>query len=141
MTRWVCHRCGDCCRRPATVTLTPEEVAELVVVHPRRYAGFVVPTDDPRAMAMTVGPCSFLGSTPSGAARCRAYAVRPYNCRRFMCGRDHGLQRWDDAPVPARVLADRGLRRAYARQQREAQPWARAHGWSETDGDDETRTQ
>ena len=129
---WTCSRCGDCCRTPARVTVTTEEAAALVVVHPRRYAGFVTPTRDPRFMVMATGPCSFLWYR-NGAAQCRAYAVRPYNCRRYMCGRPPGLHPWDDAPVPARVLGDRGLRRAYDRQQREAQPWALAHGWREED--------
>jgi Fe-S-cluster containining protein len=130
---WTCSRCGDCCRKPSSVTVTVEEAAELVVVHPRVYGGFLTPTKDPRFVTMAAGPCSFLSYATNGAAQCRAYRVRPYNCRRFMCGRDHCLQPFDGAAVPARVLADRGLRRVYERQQREAQPWARAHGWEVED--------
>jgi len=72
-------------------------------------------------------PCPYL--RPSG--HCDVYEVRPYNCRRFMCGRaDPESDIFEEAPVPTIVLKTRALRRQYAKEQRHHQKWARAHGWS-----------
>jgi Fe-S-cluster containining protein len=118
------------------LTLTGAEYAELLKVEHRasrppiadqtRQAGF---------LALAVGPCPFLAHDASGRAMCLAYDVRPYNCRRFMCGRERCSDPYDPRPIPQVVAFSRGLTAQYERNQERAKDWARAHGWTE-DGDE-----
>lgn len=73
---------------------------------------------------LVAGPCPYF----DGA--CTVYDVRPYNCRRYLCGREDG-EPWADGAVPVRFLTDPGMTRLYARNQAAAQGWAVAHGWVE----------
>lgn len=67
--------------------------------------------------------------------RCSVYAARPYNCRRFACLREPGEALEPGGPVGCanaeRRLESRPHRRLLAQMQRDAQRWARAHGWDE----------
>lgn len=62
---------------------------------------------------------------------CTVYAQRPYNCRRFLCGREDG-EPFDPQPIPAKVLKVKKLRQQYARNQAHHQTtWAKSHGWED----------
>lgn len=68
--------------------------------------------------------------------RCTVYAVRPYNCRRFVCLRDAGEALEPGGPLGCRnaerrVRSDRQWMRFYRTHQRRAQVWGRAHGWTD----------
>ena len=80
-------------------------------------------------------PCPMLDENK----RCRVYDVRPYNCRRFQCLRVAGEDYIpsDDAHLGCanlyvRLTQSRSARNQYRRNQRHHQPWALAHGWTET---------
>lgn len=68
---------------------------------------------------------------------CRVYDVRPFNCRRFGCFRPSPEKEpleLDHSKLGCKNLTDRignssEVLRAYRRMQRDAQPWAVAHGW------------
>ena len=75
---------------------------------------------------MTAGPCPYLAEN-----RCSVYAVRPLNCRRFMCGRMDVNEPLENVPVPMKVLTSRDLRRQYALNQRRAMArWGMRMGWT-----------
>jgi Fe-S-cluster containining protein len=124
--RWVCLRTGDCCRKPEAVTIAPAELDALMAARPEvdvrvaeRGDGF---------LSMQAGPCPFLEGND-----CTVYAVRPLNCRRFMCGRDSKDEPFPVEAVPMKVLASRDLRRQYALNQRRAMArWGHSHGWQES---------
>ena len=71
-------------------------------------------------------PCPFYDTAQKA---CAVYEDRPYNCRRFQCGR------WNVQAEPftmrplALIKSDNDLRWSYDANQREHQPWALAHGW------------
>jgi Fe-S-cluster containining protein len=75
-------------------------------------------------VTLAAGPCPLYDA----ATGCTVYAVRPFNCRRFNCGRD-GDEPFVDAPIPARFYTDRAFRRQMVVEQRHASRWARSHGW------------
>lgn len=80
----------------------------------RRHDGF---------LNLVAGPCPFFDDG------CAIYDNRPYNCRRFQCGRwDAKSEPWMPDPMPA-IVADKKLRRSYDLNQNAAQVWAIAHGW------------
>lgn len=78
-------------------------------------------------VAMKAGPCPFYVASDKS---CRVYEARPYNCRRFQCGR------WDPASEPFRlnpmpiIRSNNDLRWSYRKNQAAHQEWANAHGWS-----------
>lgn len=121
---WTCVRDGACCTIPAEVVVTPEE-AQAMIAHPRAAgidARWQVRSDG--LIALQARPCPFYQQKA-----CVVYDTRPYNCRRFMCGRrDVQAEAFTENPVPM-ILADRGLRRTARRLQDKAQRWARTHGW------------
>jgi len=89
---------------------------------------------DDRFRVMTLHPCPFL----SDQNLCLVHDIRPYNCRRFMCGRVN-VQRESyetDQQGSCLNLADRmetSLRFAefYNAAERRAQKeWAKSHGWA-----------
>ena len=80
----------------------------------------------PSLTALIAKPCPFLEGS-----RCSVYDVRPYNCRRWMCGRTERDQPVEDAPVPLVVLRSKELLNDFQDLQAAAQPWALAHGWRE----------
>lgn len=87
----------------------------------------------PRFTQLVARPCPFLTRDEEGHGVCRVYEDRPYSCRRFMCGRNTTAERYDKGVVegiPLRVLTSGALREQYADNQKTAQVWADAHGWS-----------
>ena len=125
---WKCLQSGACCRLPATLVMKPAEFAELLVARPdvtvtarERSDGFI---------EMQAGPCPFLG----GDDRCTVYAVRPMNCRRYMCGRDSREEPVDLSPIPLRVLQNPALKKQYRiNQQNHMRRYGHHHGWSVKD--------
>jgi len=87
--RYVCTRCGACCRWPGYVRVTAAEIdriaAHLGMSSVRFIREFTVLTDDRRGLSLTErpdGPCVFL----EGDRVCRIYSVRPEQCRDFPNG-------------------------------------------------------
>lgn len=119
---WHCRRCGECCTRVSLVTMTVEE-AEVLVEQDRMI--HLEPGPEPGFVRMRARPCPFY--RPS--VGCLVYQERPYNCRRYLCGRTSSAEPFEDMPIPWTVLESRDLRRQYAREQRRAQRWADGHGW------------
>ena len=81
-------------------------------------------------IALKAAPCPFYDY---GERACTVYDVRPYNCRRFMCGR------WDVTKEPfidsrtamlTKIAADNDLRWSFRRMMTAAIAWAVAHGWT-----------
>lgn len=122
-TKWHCWRCGLCCRSVAEIVMTPEELGAVTAAAPSVEIRWE--PAEPGFVKVLAAPCPYLEVT-----RCLVYAARPYNCRRWMCGRARLTDPVDLAAVPVSVLSDRDLRRQYAVNQRKAQPWADAHGWT-----------
>jgi Fe-S-cluster containining protein len=113
---WQCCHRGDCCKTGA-VTMTESEAA---LLRERKPEAVFLPYQGKVVLMGT--PCPFYQDG------CTVYDIRPYNCRRYMCGRE-GDEPFDPAPIPAKVLQIRGLRKQYQMNQKKAQKWARQHGW------------
>jgi len=118
---WNCRQCGDCCRTIKAVIMTPAEAVELQRAAPD--VPVVFREWDRRTVRLIANPCPYLRGT-----QCLVHAVRPYNCRRYLCFREPG-EPFVDTPIPHRALVNPSLRRQYAANQRRAQGWARQHGW------------
>jgi len=130
---WTCHSSGDCCTQTATVVMTAQERAEIEAVSDRALS-WSQTADGFESLA--AGPCPLLDRDESGKARCTVYAVRPYNCRRFLCGRVSPEREAYEATPSGQCLntVDRLAQsrpfRSFARKvQRQAQAWADTHGW------------
>lgn len=126
---WTCHQTGDCCRVPGAVVMTAEERTAIEQAAPSRI-GLMAWTVSPDGLhELSAGPCPLLDGN-----RCSVYDARPYNCRRFMCGRvEPEKERFEDGPNGClnftQRLGDRRFR-SHARQvQTKARVWADAHGW------------
>lgn len=105
--------------------MTPEELGAVTEAAPAVCITWT-PDRAPGMVRLAAAPCPY-HVAPS---TCLVYPARPYNCRRYGCYRDDARHEpWDPAPIPPNVLADRHLRRQFARTQATAQPWALAHGW------------
>lgn len=122
---WACCRSGDCCTRPGEVVLTHAERSEIERAVPSGVVlSFRDDVADARFVRLQAGPCPLYRD-----GGCSVYAVRPFNCRRFACGRaDVSAEPFTDG-VPARFFSDRAFRRQAVLIQRKASSWARAHGW------------
>jgi len=144
---WTCHQTGDCCRAVPEVVVTAEEKAVLerhafaalrpLIWEPKSEQ---VPITSPGTGTSTIhkfwslkaAPCPFLADN-----LCTVHAVRPYNCRRFMCGRVdvHSESFESGGPLGCFNLSDRintSLRwmNWYQSRERAAQKeWAKDHGW------------
>ena len=85
-TSYLCQRCGNCCRWPGDVIVTPEEIRaiagylnlgeeEFIQAHTRLSANrrhlSLIESED--------GACSFL----EGKNNCRLQSVKPVQCRGF----------------------------------------------------------
>jgi Fe-S-cluster containining protein len=130
---WTCDRRGDCCTRPAGIIVTAAERDELLHARPAIAAEFVTRPDG--WVWLRGRPCPCFGRDAKGKGVCTVYAIRPFNCRRFLCGRV-GDEAWqeDDGVclnLEDRLNQSRPFRRFYALVQRRAQVWARAHGWTD----------
>lgn len=89
--------------------------------------------DPDRFVKLVTQPCPFL----SDQNLCLVYEYRPFNCRRFMCGRVNvQLESFESGgPMGCFNLSDRigtSLRflEFYRSHEHHAQKWARVHGWS-----------
>lgn len=129
---WHCRREGDCCTKPAGIVMTAAERDELRAARPEVISTFLTRPDG--WVWLRTQPCPYFRRDAAGKGACTVYAVRPYNCRRFMCGRTAGEAWEQDATGACRNLEDRLdrsrlFRRFYAVIQRRAQRWAQTHGW------------
>lgn len=127
---WACFRSGDCCERVERVAMTFSE-RRLLEAHGKRL-GLTLQWragDRPTFTALVARPCPFLTRDADGLAACAVYDERPYNCRRWMCGRSSADEICEQRPIPLRVLRSHELRADYTALQAAAQPWADAHGW------------
>lgn len=107
------------------VAMTTAEWAVLSA-HPAAEGRTLI-TDTSREgwVALRAQPCPFY----SDAGGCAVYDVRPYNCRRFQCGRwEPSRQPFAIDPMPV-IRADNDLRWSYSKNQRQHAAWALAHGW------------
>ena len=89
-------------------------------------------TNDRRFIKLLARPCPFL----SAEKQCTVYDIRPYNCRRFICGRPSGSDEpWEDTPdgrcanVTERQEQSLEFFTHAIDVQSAAQPWALANGW------------
>lgn len=144
---WQCQQSGECCTQPHAVTMTTQE-RELI----EEYAAHNLPiwrlnklnwvSAGPGFTNLLAGPCPLY----DGDKRtCTVYSVRPFNCRRFACMRPNvqleKLNLTASNPILKmnvgcsnlrdRLLQSRSARRLYAKIERKAQRWARAHGWKD----------
>ena len=126
---WSCHRCGDCCTRPVALVVTDQELEEMQLETGYRYP--LTLAQGPHGfVAIKAGPCPFRFADKGGSVGCAVYPVRPYNCRRYMCGRATCADPWDDKAVPTVVLESKPLRLHYRKQQRVAMGRAIHRGWA-----------
>ncbi len=78
---------------------------------------------------LVAAPCPFLDAEN----RCAVHDVRPYNCRRWGCLRsDVKAQKFVDEDTAAILRRMPGGLPTLQRMQTDAQPWALAHGWKES---------
>lgn len=128
---WRCVGAGDCCTQPSEIVITVEEAAVLV-----QHAASSITLqfrpfgDDPHFVALKAHPCPLYDAREK---TCTVYAVRPMNCRRFLCMRPNVHTEpfeISGANMMDRVRTSRIARRLAARTQRKAQRWGLAHGWS-----------
>jgi Fe-S-cluster containining protein len=127
---WECCQSAACCRWPAAVRMTTEEMDAILDVADRRLCDSedFLPTDE-GWWELQAAPCPLLVDN-----QCSVYAVRPYVCRRFQCHREVGEAFDPSGPLGCKNLSDRleqsrVTRRAYALNQRKAARWGLAHGW------------
>lgn len=136
---WVCQRSGDCCTSVDRVVMTPAERDLLIARRPDIVSRFE--DWETGFVALRAAPCPLLGFI-DGRALCTVHDIRPYNCRRFLCGRtDITTEAYEPEPwnplqgqlgcrnLSDRIRQSRAFRRFYALIQRRAQRWAVAHGW------------
>lgn len=151
---WTCHQTGDCCRTNAPLAVTAEEreVLEKQGNLGRYFPQFEIQPEEAayrdqlRAEGQMVlpnvrfyhlkrdggGGCPFLAGTS-----CLVYETRPFNCRRFMCGRvDPTQESYEEGgPMGVYNLSDRvntslRFQEYYRGNERRAQKeWALNHGW------------
>lgn len=138
---WECQRSGDCCSSVSQIVFSKEEAKLAGQNTPLSLTFYTHP--DKRFVYLAGKPCPLLSRDSNGRATCTIHSVRPYNCRRFMCGRpDPSTEPYESEPLDvdngrlgcanlSDRLADRKFRRFYAQMQRKAQRWALKHGWSE----------
>lgn len=124
---WRCDQRGDCCQRVQHVTMTREERALIEAATDRALTWAHDP--DPRFVRLQAAPCPLLVE-----GQCSVYDARPFNCRRFICGRV-GDEPWESANDVCLNLTDRlaqslDFQEFYRSNQKRAQVWARAHGWT-----------
>lgn len=125
MKTWTCQRDGACCRNNVVV-LTVSEWRRLEGMTPLRVIQLDQTRADDGLIAMNARPCPFLNLRTNA---CTVYDVRPYNCRRFQCGRwDTTKEPYTEHPLPL-ISRDNDLYWSYKQNQRLHQPWAREHGW------------
>jgi Fe-S-cluster containining protein len=131
---FVCDQRGDCCRHPPFVLMTEDEAVLLEAARDRATRELDWQEDEPsgRFVKLMGKPCPFLDAD----GLCAVYEIRPYNCRRFICGRPSGSSEpWQEtrdgrcANVTERLSQSVAFFRHADELQTAAQPWALAHGW------------
>jgi Fe-S-cluster containining protein len=139
---WTCRQTGDCCKAVPVVTMTREEQALLVKVCQDRnlvvtWLPFEGHDPEKRFVSLKAQPCPFL--SPDNL--CSVHDVRPYNCRRFICGRVdvHSEPFEQGGPLGCWNASDRieqspRFFEHFQTTMRKAMAWALAHGWRRTDG-------
>lgn len=130
---FVCDQRGDCCRETPYIVVSRQEAE--VLGHAAQGLGAPLwfrPHTEAGFRQLCGQPCPFLQDN-----QCRVYDVRPYNCRRFICGRPSGsAEPWDMrvsgecVNFTARVSQSVTFYRHACEVQAAAQPWAVAHGWT-----------
>jgi Fe-S-cluster containining protein len=107
--------------------MTPQELSVLTSLPMAASVQLQTETSaDGRFVTMQAKPCPFYDAIRRS---CAVYEHRPYNCRRFQCGRwDTRTQPYQNDPMPA-IKADNDLRWSYGRNQQQHSAWALAHGW------------
>lgn len=129
---WTCHRTGDCCEQQPFVLMTTEERAEIEAATDRQVTWMA----KDGWSALQAAPCPLLDRDEDGLAVCSVYDVRPYNCRRFACGRvSPETEAYEsdaqgrNVNMMERLATSRPFRSWARRLQRQGQQWALAHGW------------
>lgn len=130
---WACKKTGDCCRHPKQLVVSRNEQTLM-----EQHAGLARRLliwerhDDPKFAILSTGPCPFLADNNE----CLIYASRPFNCRRFMCGRvDVEAESFEmGGPLGSYNLSDRietsrRFMEFYQSREHHAQKWAKEHGW------------
>ena len=144
---WSCHRCGACCTRPSALLVTDAELDEMILA----TSGRITPTTRqvPGGFVLIkAAPCPFYYQTdkppypqrrsprkPAVLHACACYDVRPYNCRRYLCGRSSCDEPWDPKPVPDVVLHTKALRLYYRANQAKHMTRAWIRGWGRKPND------
>lgn len=120
---WRCCLTADCCRAVESVVMTAQELGEVMGARPEVVIRYRMRPDG--LVDLQARPCPYLDGS-----RCSVYVVRPYNCRRFSCGRlDTTVEPFTEMGWRERARVDRPYRRQLVQIQRKAQKWALKHGW------------
>jgi hypothetical protein len=117
--------------------VTPQELAAMQAARPEVSVTVEPTPGHPAFLTLkTLGGCPYLQRELDGKASCSIHDARPYQCRRFICGRpDPDTEPFEmGGPLGCRNLSDRleqGYQFAafYASNQRRAMVWAKSHGW------------
>lgn len=136
--KWTCQRSGDCCLAPTSITVTPQELAAMQAARPEVSVQSEPIDGRPGFVRLiTIGGCPYLTRELDGKATCTIHAARPYQCRRFICGRpDPDTEPFEiGGPLGCRNLSDRlessyQFAAFYESNQRRAQKYAREMGWT-----------
>lgn len=124
---WKCQREGDCCTKPLEVVMTKLEAAAITHAAPAGISLKFRPIDED-FVALKAAPCPLYVFK-----ECMVYAVRPYNCRRFVCLRPDPKSEpfeVDGGNLMKRVQQSRAARRLATRIQNKAMGWAQRMGWN-----------
>lgn len=130
---WTCRQTGDCCRMVPEVVMTKQEQALLDAryqVATRPLVWHDHPTDG--FVRLEAKPCPFLAGNI-----CLVHEIRPYNCRRFMCGRvDVQQESLEMNPEGQCYNSGDRIRTSLrffeyskAHERRAQKEWAVDHGW------------
>lgn len=129
---WKCCRSGECCTKPAAVTMTVEE-QQVVMAHALNpdVLKFKPLEGEEGFVQLQAAPCPLYLF-----GECSIYEHRPFNCRRFACLRpDPASEPWEENSqgmnlnLMERVASSRVALRLAQKIQRKAQRWAIKHGW------------
>lgn len=134
--KWRCSRSGDCCLN-VDIRLTVSEGAALQAATSKPLLFNTREARDGWLRLTADGACPLLQREADGSATCTAWESRPYQCRRFMCGRpDPSTEPYEiGGPMGCKNLSDRidqslHFAEFYRTNQRHAQrEWAIHHGW------------
>jgi Fe-S-cluster containining protein len=100
---------------------------EVLKPHTQRLNVRTVTRSEKGWTALAAHPCPFYDRQ---AKACQVYDDRPYNCRRFQCGRwNVQAEPFTSNPLPI-IRSNNDLRWTYDKNQRDHMPWALAHGWN-----------